>query len=194
MSSDLTAVAFPGRAGNATEVVATTTVATRTNTVDIAILMAAAAGLAHAFSTPTHWRWWQASGVFFALIAVAQLGLAVTLFLNRTSTKVVLAGIWSNVIVVSVYVTSRLVALPGQPGVTAHGAPKAAGRSFLPAAPEGVGAFDMFSLVVELGLIVVLLTLLPGRTRSRVTSALMYCGIAFCAFAVWTVMSNGAIR
>lgn len=167
---------------------------TRSNTVDIAILMAAAAGLAHLFSTPTHWRWWQASGVFFAAIAAAQLGLAVALYFNRTSTKVVLAGIWSNVVVVSVYVASRLVALPGQPGVTAHGAPTAAGRSFLPAAPEGVGTFDMFSLVVELGLIVLLLTLLPVRTRSRVTSVLMYCGIGFCAFAAWSLMSNGAIR
>ena len=184
MSSDVSAVALPQR----------TVAVTRSNTVDIAILMAAAAGLAHAFSTSTHWRWWQASGVFFAVIAVAQLGLAAALFLNRTSTKVVLAGIWSNVVVVSVYVASRLVALPGQPGVTAHGAPKAPGRSFLPAAPEGVGAFDMFSLLVELGLIVLLLTMLPSRTRSRVTSALMYCGIAFCAFSVWSLMSSGAIR
>ena len=132
--------------------------------------------------------------VFFAAIAVVQLGLAAALFFNRTSTKVVLAGIWSNVLVVSVYVASRLTALPGQPYVTAHHAPKAPGRSFLPPSPEGVGAFDMFSLVVELGLIVVLLAMLSGRTRSRVTSALMYCGIVFCAFAVWTVMSNGAIR
>ncbi|MEN9644220.1 MAG: hypothetical protein RL238_889 [Actinomycetota bacterium] len=184
MSSEVSAMTFPVHTARAT----------RSNTVDVAILMAAAAGLAHAFSTPTHWRWWQASGVFFALIAVAQLGLAAALFLNRTSTKVVLAGIWSNVVVVTVYVASRLVALPGQPGQTAHGAPKAPGRSFLPAAPEGVGAFDMFSLLVELGLIVLLLTLLQGRTRTRVTSALMYCGIGFCAFAVWSLMSGGAIR
>jgi hypothetical protein len=105
----------------------------------------------------------------------------------------VMAGIWSNVLVVAVYVASRLSALPGQPGVTAHNSPKAPGRAFLPAQPEGVGAFDMFALVVEVALIVLLVGLLPATWRSRTTTALMCCGLAFCAFAAWAVMSNGAI-
>jgi hypothetical protein len=185
MSSELTATALTARARGA--------VASRTATVDLAILMAAAAGIAHAISTPAHWRWWQASGVFFAVITMAQLALAVALYLNRTGVRTVLAGIWSNVLVVSVYVASRLSALPGQPGTTAHNSPKASGRAFLPARAEGVGAFDMFSLVVEVALIVLLVGLLSTKWRSRTTTALMCCGVAFCAFAAWSVMSNGTI-
>lgn len=185
MSSDLAVVALP----TSTRRSATT----RTATVDLAILLAAAAGIAHAVSTREHWRWWQASGVFFAIITVAQLALAIGLYLNRTGVRTVMVGIWSNVLVVAVYLASRLSALPGQPGVTAHNSPKAPGRAFLPAQPEGVGAFDMFALVVEVALIVLLVGLLPSRWRSRTTTALMCCGLAFCAFAAWAVMSNGAI-
>lgn len=191
MSSDLTAVVLPGRTGSATEV-APQGAAARSTMVDLAILMSAAAGLAHAISTPTHWRWWQASGLFFGLLAVAQIGLAVALILGRTGVRTLLFGIWTNVVVVSVYVASRLVALPGQPEQTAHHAPKAPGRSFLPAQPEGVGAFDMFALLVEVGLIVVLLTMLPARQRSRTATALMCCGVAFCAFAVFVTLNHSA--
>lgn len=180
MSSDVTAVA-PVRP------------ATRSTLVDAAVLMSAAAGVAHVISTPAHWEWWRASGVFFAVVAAAQLGLACALYFNRTGVKTVLAGIATNVVVVSVYVASRLTALPGQPGQTAHHAPRAPGRSFLPAAPEGVGPFDMFALLLEVGLIVVLVSLLAPAVRARVTSALMYCGIGFCALAVWALMSNGRI-
>lgn len=194
MSSDLTSVVFPVRAGNTTEVeTARRAAATRSVAVDVAILLSAAAGIAHAISTPAHWRWWQASGVFFAVITAAQLALAVLLYFHRTGLKTVLFGIWTNVLVVSVYVASRLAALPGQPGKTAHNSPSAPGRALLPAQPEGVGAFDMFALLVELGLIVLLVGMLPARVRSRTTTALMFCGLAFCAFAAWSVMSNGAI-
>ncbi len=194
MSSDLTAVVFPGRTGNTAGVTdVASTPATRSIAVDASILLAAAAGIAHGISTPTHWRWWQASGVFFGALTVAQLALALALYLNHTGVKTVLAGIWSNVLVVSVYVASRLAALPGQPAITAHHSPKAPGRAFLPAQPEGVGAFDMFALIVELVLIVLLVGMLPTKARSRTTTALMCCGLAFCAFAAWTVMSNCTI-
>ena len=185
MSSDLTAAVLPARLERAEGV--------RPVTVDVAILLAAAAGIAHAISTPTHWRWWQASGVFFGVITVAQLALAVALYCNRTGVRTLLAGVWSNVVVVSVYVVSRLSALPGQPGTTAHNSPKAPGRAFLPAQPEGVGAFDMFALLVEVALIVLLVGLLPAKWKARTSTALMCCGVAFCAFAVWAVMVNGTI-
>src|SRR3954466_8282134 len=147
MSSELTAaLAVPPPTADASDAVRATL---RPWTVDVAILMAAAAGIAHVVSTPTHWEWWRASGAFFAVIAVAQVGLAAALFLRRAGTRTLLVGIWSNVLVVAVYVASRLTALPGQPGQTAHHAPRAPGRSFLPARPEGVGAFDMFALLVE---------------------------------------------
>ncbi len=165
----------------------------RTLTVDVAILLSAAAGLAHLLSTPEHWRWWQASGVFFGVLAVLQLGLSVALFARRADVVTVMVGIWTNVVAVSVYVASRLSALPGQPVITAHHSPKAPGRAFLPAQPEGVGAFDMFALVVEVVLVVLLLGLLPTKWRSRTSTVLMCCGLAFCAFAAWVIMANGTI-
>jgi hypothetical protein len=183
MSSDGVAVAAPAH------VVGTA----RTTSVDVAILLATAAGLAHLLSTPAHWRWWQASGVFFGVLTVLQLGLAVALYFRRRDVATLMLGIWSNVVVVAVYVASRLSALPGQPVLTAHHSPKAPGRAFLPAQPEGVGAFDMFALVVEVALIVVLLGLLPERWRSRTSTALMCCGVAFCAFAAWVTMAHGTI-
>jgi hypothetical protein len=180
VTDTVTARTLPVRAGSVRSV----TVRTLTN--DLAILLAAAAGIAHLISTPTHWRWWQASGVFFAVLAVFQLGLAAALFLRRTGLPTLLTGIWGNVMVILVYVASRVTALPGQPDITAHHAPKAPGRSFLPAGPEGVGPFDMFSLVVELALVALLVSLLPAKWRQHTTSILMVCGLA-----MWGVAASG---
>ncbi|MEY4338524.1 MAG: hypothetical protein RLZ14_374, partial [Actinomycetota bacterium] len=83
-----------------------------------------------------------------------------------------------------VYVASRLTPLPGQPGTTAHGAPRAPGRSFLPAQAEGVGSFDMFSLIVELALIAVLVVLMPAVWRRRTSTMLMWGGLAMWSLAV----------
>ena len=192
MSSELTSVVLPGRAGRTTVLAGLRGQAarTRTLTVDAAILLAVGAGVAHLISIRTHWDWWQASGVFFALITVAQFALAAALAVHRTGVRTLLAGVWSNVLVVGVYVASRLVALPGQPVTTAHHAPKAPGRAFLPARPEGVGSFDLFALVLELALIVLLTGLLPARWRTRTTSALMWCGVAMCALAAWAITTG----
>jgi hypothetical protein len=178
MSSDLSTMALAAPAAGAADA------RTRPLVHDVAILCAAAAGVAHGISTPEHFRWWQASGVFFGLLSVFQLGLAVALFLRRTSLRVLLAGIWGNVLVVAVYVASRLTALPGQPGQTAHGAPRAPGRAFLPARAEGIGPFDMFSLVVELALIGALVVMLPALWRRRTSTMLMWGGFAMWGLAV----------
>jgi hypothetical protein len=160
---------------------------------DFLILLAATAGLAHAISVPVHLRWWFASGVFFVAMAVAQIGLAGALFLQRTSPRLVLAGLASNVVVVCVYVASRLVALPGQPVFTGshHGA-ITPGRPFLPPTPEGVGPFDLFALVVELALIAGLATMLPNRVKARVTTALMFVGYAMGLGCGWVLLVRHA--
>ena len=179
MSSDLSTMALAAPAASAAAA------RTRPLVQDVAILCSAAAGVAHGISTPEHFRWWQASGVFFAVLTVFQLGLAAALFLRRTSLRVLLAGIWGNVLVVAVYVASRLTPLPGQPGTTAHGAaPRAAGRSYLPPQAEGIGAFDMFSLVVELALIGALVVMLPAIWRRRTSSMLMWGGFSMWGLAV----------
>jgi hypothetical protein len=182
MSSEASTVTFPVRAGN----VRSATV--RTVTIDLAILLSAAAGIAHLISTPAHWRWWQASGVFFAVITAFQLGLAVVLFQRRTNLAVIVSGIVGNVLVALVYVASRVTALPGQPDITAHHAPKAPGRAFLPARPEGIGPFDMFSLIVELALVVLLVSLLPEKWRRQTTTVLMVCGLA-----MWGLTASGIL-
>jgi hypothetical protein len=163
------------------------------DSLDLTILLAAAAGIAHAISVPVHLRWWLASGVFFIAMALAQLGLAGALLVQRTSPRVVLAGIVSNVVVVCVYVASRLVALPGQPVFTGshHGA-LTPGRPFLPPAPEGVGPFDLFALVVELALIAMLAGMLPARTRSRAATVLMFVGVGMCLVDGWTLLVRHA--
>ena len=178
MSSDLTTMTLPAPAGSVS------VSAVKPLILEAAVLLAAAAGLAHAISTPTHFRWWQASGIFFAVLAVFQIGLAIALWMRRTSLMVLLAGLWGNVFVVGVYVASRLTPLPGQPGQTAHGAPRAPGRSFLPPQAEGVGPFDMFSLLVELALIGVLVVLMPVLWRRRTSSMLMWGGLAMWSLAV----------
>jgi hypothetical protein len=181
MSSELTTVVSRERA--------------RVPAVDVGVLLASAAGLAHAISVPTHLRWWFASGLFFVAMAAAQLGLAALLVLNRTSARVLLSGIAGNVVVVCVYVVSRLTALPGQPVTSGgHHAVRSAGRAFLPAAPEGVGPFDLFALVVELALVALLASMLGTRLRTRVTNALMWLGIGMCVFAVWALMVRHATR
>jgi hypothetical protein len=161
---------------------------------DVTILLAAAAGIAHAVSVPVHLRWWFTSGVFFIAMAVAQLGLAGALYLQRTSARVVLAGILSNVLVVCVYVASRLTALPGQPVFTgSHHGGLTPGRPFLPAAPEGVGPFDLFALIVEVVLIGMLAGLLPDRVRSRVTTALMFVGVGMSLVGGWVLLVRHAV-
>jgi hypothetical protein len=161
---------------------------------DLAVLLAAAAGLAHAISVPVHLRWWYASGICFIVMAAAQFGVAGALYLQRTSPRLVLAGIGGNLAVVCVYVASRLVALPGQPVFAGshHGA-LTPGRPFLPPAPEGVGPFDLFALVVELALIALLVGMLPGRLRSRTTTMLMFVGVGMCLAGGWVLLVRHAI-
>jgi hypothetical protein len=141
-----------------------------------------------------HLQWWFASGLFFIAMTIAQLGLAVALYLQRTSVRVLLAGIVSNLVVVCVYVASRLTALPGQPVTTgSHHGPLTPGRPFLPPTPEGVGACDLFALFVEVVLIGMLAGMLPARVRSRVTTGLMLVGVGMSLLGGWVMLVRHAV-
>jgi hypothetical protein len=185
MSSEVAAASLPVRAPGSRRWAG----GARSATTDLAVLLASAAGLVHAISTPAHLRWWRASGYFFIALAVFQLGLALVLFLNRAGLRTVLAGIWGNVAVVLVYVVSRTVGLPGEPAITAHGAPLAPGRAIIPGAVEKVGPFDLFSLFVELALVVVLVSMLPDSWRGRTSSALMCVGLGLWGLAAFGILS-----
>lgn len=150
----------------------------RTIAVDVAIVMSVAAALAHLVATPGHYTWWPAAGVFFAVLGIAQLGYGVWLARGAHDHRFVLAGIWGTVLVVLLYVASRTVGLPNTPPVPLHGVRWVVGRSMLPNGAKHVGPLDVFTLVVEVLLIVTLVGMLPGRSKARTLNRLMWIGLA----------------
>lgn len=157
--------------------------------VDVALVCSLAAGLAHLVGAPEHLRTWPASGVFFAVLGVAQCAYAWRLFRQRAGVGTLVAGVAGTAAVVVLYVVSRTAGLPFAPAVAAHGGPLRPGRSILPGALPAVGAFDLFTLAVELGLVVCLVALLPARPRRRVVSGLMWCGAALWGLAALGVLA-----
>ena len=150
----------------------------RTVGVDAAIVLSTAAALAHLVATPGHFIWWPASGIFFGLLGAAQLGYSLLLVRHGKSERVMLAGIWTTVAVILVYVASRTVGLPGTPPVPFHGTRWLAGQAMLPNGAKHVGPLDVFTLVAEVLLVVTLLSMLPGRSKVRTANRLMWLGLA----------------
>lgn len=162
--------------------------AMRSTATDAAICLATVAAGAHAVSTPDHWTWWRASGVLFAVLAVLQGALVPALYYGWRRTQVAVAGIVTNAAVAVLYVVSRTAGVPGAPPIYAHGGHKAPGRAIVPGAVEGIGPFDLFTLMVELLLVVALLALLDGRTRRTATNALAITGATLWALALVGVL------
>lgn len=157
--------------------------------VDVALCCSLAGGLAHLVGAPEHLRTWPVSGVFFAVLGVAQAAYAAALYRGRRDVPFLSAGIAGTVAVVVLYVVSRTAGLPFTPPVAAHGGPLLPGRSILPGALPPVGAFDLFTLAVELGVVVCLLALLPVRPRRRAVSGLMWTGATLWALAFLGVLA-----
>lgn len=141
-------------------------------TLEAAVGAAAAAALAHALAAPAHFRSWPAAGLLFAGLAVAQAALGGALVVGRRGPVVLLAGIWGNVVAVLVYIVSRTVVIPFAPARGPHGTAVGPGRPVIPARAEAVGSFDLFTVVVELALVGLLLTLLPTRLRRPTATGL----------------------
>jgi hypothetical protein len=160
----------------------------RSLAVDVAICLSCAAALAHALSTPEHWRWWTASGVFFALLAIAQTSLAIGLLRKPVRDRMLLAGVWGTVGAISVYVISRTTGIPFAPPLPAHGARWVPGRSIVPDAGNYVGAFDVFTLTVEVLLVILLTGLMTRALRQRTAAHLMWVGLALWALAGLSVL------
>jgi hypothetical protein len=141
----------------------------------------------HLWVAPEHVREWWVYGAFFIGVAAAQ-GLLAWLLLRRATVLVLLGGIWGNIVLVGVYVTSRTVGLPLTP-------PHAAAHQHLPVAGgvgngvpvypgtaaaghiESVGTLDLFALTAELGLVIVLVALLPAALRRIMTNVMLVGGI-----------------
>jgi hypothetical protein len=150
----------------------------RTISVDVAIVLSTAAALAHFVTTPDHYNWWPAAGLFFGVLGAGQLCYSMLLVRRGDNERALLAGIWATVAVILVYVASRTVGLPGTPPVPFHGSRWLAGQAMVPDGAKHVGPLDVFTLVAEVLLVVTLLGLLPTTTRVRTANRLMWIGLA----------------
>jgi hypothetical protein len=162
--------------------------APRTVATDLAIVCSAAAALAHLVAAPSHYTWWPVAGVFFVALGLAQLACAAVLLRGGHAPRFVLAGIWGTVGVILIYVASRTVGLPMSPPVPFHGGRWVPGRSMVPNGAKYVGPLDVFTLVAELVLVVILVGMLSSRSKARTLNRLMWIGLALwgaAAFAWW---------
>ncbi|MCY7394726.1 MAG: hypothetical protein LH468_01020 [Nocardioides sp.] len=106
---------------------------------DLAVLMAAAlasAGLLHAAVVPEHLAYWPAAGVFFVLLAGAQLAAAGALVFSRARRLVVLGAVVVSVGPLPLWLCSRSIGIPVGPQA---------------GTPEPVGLADSAAGVLQLG-------------------------------------------
>ncbi|MGA8209389.1 MAG: hypothetical protein WB441_03615 [Nocardioidaceae bacterium] len=127
----------------------------------VAVCLSVEAALIHLWYVPEALMEWWGYGAFFMGCAAGQAAFGPVL-LRWRHPVVVTAGIWANAVVVALYVQSRLWGVPVGPHE---------------GAVEAVGLFDLAAVVAETGLIVVLVTLLPDRLRSRTLTGLMVLGL-----------------
>ena len=121
-----------------------------------AAALALAAALVHLIVAPDHLREWWGYGAFFLMVAALQVlfGLALV---RRPRPWLLLAGIAGHLALISLYVVTRTVGLPPVGPL--------AGET------EPVGALDLLSKSIEIGLVIILSVLLRGAYRSRTASA-----------------------
>jgi hypothetical protein len=160
----------------------------RTVATDLAIVCSSAAALAHFVAAPSHYSWWPVAGVFFVVLGVAQIAYGLAMLRGWHHERFLLAGIWGTVGVVLLYVASRTVGLPMTPPVPFHGGRWVPGRSMVPNGEKYVGPLDIFTLVAELILVVVLIGMLSSPAKARTLNRLMWSGLVLwgaAAVAVW---------
>ncbi|QIN79375.1 hypothetical protein GBA65_13595 [Rubrobacter marinus] len=131
----------------------------------VAAVLSLVAALVHLWMVPGYaWIWW-GYGVFFLSTALAQ-GLLGVALLRWPAAPVVVAGISGNLAVMLLYVFTRTSGVPFGP----H-----AGKV------EDAGLLDMTATLAEMGLVVLLVTLLSGAYRRVVINALLLLGAAVWA-------------
>ena len=130
------------------------------------------AAVIHLWAVPEHaWIWW-GYGVFFLAAALSQ-GLFGVAVLRWPSQPLAVAGIFGNLSVVLLYLLTRTSGVPI--------GPHAGGV-------EEAGLLDMSATIAEMGLVVVLVTLLGGRYRKATTNALLLLG-----GALWVLRFSGIL-
>lgn len=108
------------------------------------------AGLLHLLVMPEHFEEWLGYGLFFLVVALAQLVYAVLLLRWPASRALLVAGIVGNTTIVGFWAFTRTVGVPLGP---------AAGEV------EAIGAIDTLSKLIELALIGCLLLLLRNPVQ-----------------------------
>jgi len=103
------------------------------------------AGLLHLLVIPEHFEEWLGYGLFFLIVALAQLVYAVLLLRRPASRALLVAGIVGNALIVGFWTFTRTVGVPLGP---------AAGEV------EAIGVVDTASKLAELALIGCLVLLL----------------------------------
>lgn len=127
-----------------------------------AALLSAVAGLVHVAVAPDHWAEWWGYGLFFLVVAGAQLAFALIL-LKRPARVWIAAGILGNALVVALYVVTRTVGIPVGPEA---------------GAVEAVAAIDLLSKGTELLLIALLGALLAFSRNPVSNPTVQPCGRA----------------
>jgi hypothetical protein len=130
------------------------------------------AGLAHLWATPEHSGGWWGYGAFFLGVGLAQTlyGFLLPFWPNPLLHA---AAIWGNVGVILIYVVTRTGGIPIGPhaGIV-----------------EDVRLFDLATTVIELGLVVVLVSLLADALRAWTLNVLLLTGAA-----VWVLRLTGSL-
>lgn len=138
-----------------------------------AAMLSLTSALIHLWAAPEHIdsSWW-GYGAFFIVTALAQ-GIFAIVVLRWPKTLVCVAGIMGNLSIVAMYVVTRTSGIPLGPE---------AGMI------EDPGLLDMTSLVAQVGIVIVLVTMLGDVARKRTVNALFLAGAA-----VWSLKATGII-
>ncbi len=156
-----------------------------------AITLASVAAGVHAVLIAQQAQVWWGYGALMAAIAIAGAAIAIAVAL-RPTTSVFYAAIAGTVTSTLLYVMSRTVGMPFGPGPAPslrftdplHGPGQAVYADFNGRA-ESVGLLDLGSLVAEIALVVLLVSMLPEGRRRSVTNVLCAVGAALWVFR-WT--------
>ena len=108
------------------------------------------AGLLHLIVMPEHFDEWLGYGLFFLVLALAQLVYSVLLLRRPSSRTVLVAGIVGNALIIGLWAVTRTVGIPLGP---------ASGEV------EAIGVVDTVSKLAELALIGYLFLLLRNSVQ-----------------------------
>jgi hypothetical protein len=110
-----------------------------------ASVLSAASGIIHAYFMPEHFEAWVGYGVFFLVVSVCQVLLALALLAFRPVPRILLwAGILGIAAILAMWLVTRTIGIPLGPE---------AGEI------EEIGVLDLSSKIAELGVIVCLIAL-----------------------------------